>query len=103
MQDSKFRSRLKTQLSKFTRELAEGLSKPISEFVGEMLFGIQAGQDVKLSEIFPGAFLAFRPSHFMNTPRESNGFSSAPLLQFPQNRLKHSNWNYFSDGIPEKM
>lgn len=51
MQDSKIRSRLKAQLSKFTRELTAGLSKPRSEFVGEMLFGIQASQDVKLSEI----------------------------------------------------
>ena len=51
MQDSKIRSRLKAQLSKFVRELTAGLSKPSSEFVGEMLFGIQASQDVKLSEI----------------------------------------------------
>ena len=51
MQDSKIRSRLKAQLSKFTRELTAGLSKPSSKFVGEMLFGIQASQDVKLSEI----------------------------------------------------
>ena len=51
MQDSKIRSRLKAQLSKFVRELTEGLSRPSSEFVGEMLFGIQASQDVKLSEI----------------------------------------------------
>lgn len=51
MQDSKIRSRLKAQLSKFVRELTEGLSKPSSAFVGEMLFGIQASQDVKLSEI----------------------------------------------------
>jgi hypothetical protein len=51
MHDSRIRSRLKAQLSKFTRELTQGLSKPIREFVGEMLFGIQASQDVKLSEI----------------------------------------------------
>ncbi len=50
MQDSKIRSRLKAQLSKFTRELTAGLSKPSSKFGGEMLFGIQASQDVKLSE-----------------------------------------------------
>jgi hypothetical protein len=51
MQDNKIRSRLKAQLSKFVRELTDGLSKPSRKFVGEMLFGIQASQDVKLSEI----------------------------------------------------
>jgi hypothetical protein len=51
MQSSKVRSRLKAQLTKFTLELSEGLSKPLRAFVGEMLFGIQASQDVKLSNI----------------------------------------------------
>ncbi|MGH9448705.1 MAG: hypothetical protein ACRD3O_23770, partial [Terriglobia bacterium] len=51
MQSNKVRSRLKAQLTKFTAELSEGLSKPLRAFVGEMLFGIQASQDVKLSNI----------------------------------------------------
>jgi hypothetical protein len=51
MQRSKVRSRLKAQLTKFTSELCEGLRKPLEKFVGEMLFGIQASQDVKLSQI----------------------------------------------------
>ncbi|MBI4463722.1 MAG: transposase [Acidobacteria bacterium] len=51
MQDSRMGSRLKAQLSKFTRELTAGLSKPIRQFVGEMLFGIQASQQVKLSQM----------------------------------------------------
>ena len=51
MQGSRVRSRLKAQLTKFTSELTEGLSKPLGAFVGEMLFGIQASQDVKLSNI----------------------------------------------------
>ena len=51
MQDSKIRSRLKAQLTKFTTQLSEGLRKPLEKFVGEMLFGIQASQDVKLSQI----------------------------------------------------
>ena len=51
MQHSKIRSRLKAQLTRFTVELAAGLSKPLRNFVGEMLFGIQASQDVKLSNI----------------------------------------------------
>lgn len=51
MQNTKVRSRLKAQLTKFTLELSEGLSKPLRKFVGEMLFGIQVSQDVKLSNI----------------------------------------------------
>ena len=51
MQNSKVRSRLKAQLTKFTVELSKGLSKPLRTFVGEMLFCIQASQDVKLSNI----------------------------------------------------
>lgn len=51
VQDSKLRSRLKAQLTKFTSELCDGLSRPLEKFVGQMLFGIQASQDVKLSNI----------------------------------------------------
>lgn len=51
MHDSKLRSRLKAQLTKFSCELCEGLSRPLEKFVGQMLFGIQASQDVKLSNI----------------------------------------------------
>jgi hypothetical protein len=51
VQDSKLRSRLKAQLTKYSSELCVGLSRPLEKFVGQMLFGIQAGQDVKLSHI----------------------------------------------------
>jgi Transposase DDE domain len=51
VQDSKLRSRLKAQLTKFCSELCTGLSGPLEKFVGQMLFGIQASQDVKLSNI----------------------------------------------------
>jgi hypothetical protein len=51
VQDSKLRSRLKAQLTKFCSELCTGLSRPLEKFVGQMLFGIQASQDVKLSNI----------------------------------------------------
>ncbi len=51
MHDSRIRSRLKAQLSKFSGELCAGLSKPLEKFACQMLFGIQASQDVKLSNI----------------------------------------------------
>ncbi len=42
MHDSKVRSRLKAQLTKFSSELCGGLSKPLGRFVSQMLFGIQS-------------------------------------------------------------
>jgi hypothetical protein len=51
MNDTKVRSRLKAQLTKFSLELCAGLSKPLTGFVSQMLFGIQSSQDVKLSNI----------------------------------------------------
>jgi hypothetical protein len=51
MQHCKIRSRLKAQLTKFASQLTVGLSKPLRNFVGEMLFGIQASQDIKLSSV----------------------------------------------------
>jgi hypothetical protein len=51
MEDSKVRSRLKAQLTKFSQQLCGGLSRPLAKFVTQMLFGIQASQDVKLSNI----------------------------------------------------
>ena len=51
MHGGKVRSRLKAQLTKFAAELCRDLSKPLGKFVTQMLFGIQASQDVKLSNI----------------------------------------------------
>ena len=51
MEDNKLRSRLKAQLTKFSSELCGELSRPLEKFVTQMLFGIQASQDVKLSSI----------------------------------------------------
>ena len=51
MDDSKVRSRLKAQLTKFCAELCGSLSKPLGKFVAQMLYGIQSSQDVKLSNI----------------------------------------------------
>jgi hypothetical protein len=51
MHNSKIQSRLKAQLTKFCSELCAGLSRPLEKFSCQMLFGIQASQDVKLSNI----------------------------------------------------
>jgi len=44
-------SRLKAQLTKFSLALSQGLTCPQRKFVHQMLYGIQATQDVKLSAI----------------------------------------------------
>ena len=51
MHDNKIQSRRKAQLSKFCSELCASLSRPLEKFAWQMLFGIQASQDVKLSNI----------------------------------------------------
>lgn len=51
MHDNKIQLRLKAQLTKFCSELCAGLSRPLEKFACQMLFGIQASQDVKLSNI----------------------------------------------------
>jgi hypothetical protein len=51
MQDRKVRSRLKAQLTKFALELCGDLPKPLGTFLTQMLFGNQAGRDVKLRNI----------------------------------------------------
>ena len=51
MQDSRVRPRLKAQLTKFCSSFCAGLSRPLANFVSQMLFGIQSSQDVKLSNI----------------------------------------------------
>jgi hypothetical protein len=42
---------LKAQLTKFSLTVSEGLTRPQRKFVHQMLYGIQATQDVKLSAI----------------------------------------------------
>lgn len=44
-------NRFKAQLSKFSGIISKPYSKPIKRFFREMLYGIQASQDVKLSNI----------------------------------------------------
>jgi hypothetical protein len=51
MSASSLASRLKAQLSKFSLALSKGLTRPQRKFVQQMLYGIQATQEVKLSAI----------------------------------------------------
>ena len=42
---------VKGQLSKFSGIISKGLPKPKQRLVREMIYGIQAGKDIKLSSI----------------------------------------------------
>lgn len=50
-EDSKLSSKIKWQISRFGSRLTEGLDKVTRRFVGEMLYGMQASKDVKVSEV----------------------------------------------------
>jgi len=49
--DSRLQGKIKAQITRFASRLTEGWTKPLRRFVGEMLYGIQAAEDVKVSEI----------------------------------------------------
>jgi len=49
--DSKLGGKIKSQIGRFAGRLTHGLNKAKCRFVGEMLYGIQAAKDVKLSNI----------------------------------------------------
>jgi hypothetical protein len=38
-------------MENFFLKLSEGLSKPMQKFVSQLIYGIQAGRDIKLSNI----------------------------------------------------
>lgn len=50
-QDKKLGSKIKSQISRFAGQLTQGWDKVRRRFVGEMLYGIQAAKDVKVSNI----------------------------------------------------
>ena len=50
-QDTVIREKVNEQLIKFSAKISKGLKKPKRKFVHQMIFGIQAARDVKLSEV----------------------------------------------------
>lgn len=49
--DSRLRGKIKGQITRFASRLTEGWAKPLRRFVGQMLYGLQAAEDVKISNI----------------------------------------------------
>lgn len=49
--DSTVAGKIKTQITRFSHRISRGLKKPTRKFVAQMIYGIQASKDVKLSNI----------------------------------------------------
>jgi len=49
--DSKIAGKIKTQITRFPHKISSGFQKPTRKFMVQMLYGIQASKDVKLSNI----------------------------------------------------
>jgi hypothetical protein len=49
--DSRISEKVKSEIENFAQIITQGFSKPKKKFVSQMLFGIQASRDVKLSNI----------------------------------------------------
>jgi hypothetical protein len=50
-EDSKLGSKIKAQITRYGSRLTEGMDKVKRRFVAEMLYGIQASKDIKVSEV----------------------------------------------------
>jgi len=51
MNDSKLAGKLKAQIKRFSKRLTQDMTKTQRRFIAEMLYGIQASKDVKISNI----------------------------------------------------
>ena len=49
--DSKLGTKIKGQVSRFCSALSEGMNKPAARFLTEMIYGILASENVKLSNV----------------------------------------------------
>jgi len=51
LEDSRISLKIQAQLKRFSKKLGKHLSEPKRRFLFQMLYGIQASQDVKLSNL----------------------------------------------------
>lgn len=49
--DSRISDKVKSEIEHFSQLITQGLTKPKKKFISQMLFGIQASRDIKLSNI----------------------------------------------------
>ena len=88
MKDSAVGRRLRDQIERFSGIFLPRFSKPQGRFVEQMLYGIQAAQDVKVSSIsralgeeIAGKKTAERLSHHLATPGMGQAINEAVVEQ----------------------
>ena len=79
--DSQLSWKIKRQIRKFSGQLTEGLDKPKRRFVTEMLYGIQASKDVKVSEV---ARSLNETSQRLRAPLVPTCYHVCPLISYVQ-------------------
>ncbi|HQF98887.1 MAG TPA: transposase [Candidatus Aminicenantes bacterium] len=85
MHSAKIAGKLKEQILQFSGELSRGLPKVLSRFVAEMIYGIQARQSVRLTEV--SRALAEPISIKKTVERLSRQLGNPRLAQWLTNRL----------------
>ena len=93
MNDSKCAAKLRAQLKRFLGELLPHFSRPKVTFLGDMIYGLMAGGDVKLSSICR----AYRPRITMRLPRQSPHVLEVPhfLRELPRHRKPSRGFDLF--------
>jgi len=96
--DRRLASKIKAQLTKFASQISAGLSAPMARFVTQMLYGIQAAGDVKLSNIARSLNESIRLIKTEN--RLSRNLASQDLTEHVNERLvKESVWRIGEDTV----
>lgn len=85
MQEHKIAWKIKLQISNFSQRLSCGLSKPKRKFIQQMIYGIQASKDVKLSNITRA--LGEEIPYIKTENRLSRQINTQDLTQFIANKL----------------
>jgi len=86
------------QIKKFSSRLTRGLSKPKRRFVSQILFGMQASRDIKLSNISRSLNEEIRLIKTEN--RLSHHIKSIDLTEYINNRLiEESYWRITRDTV----
>ena len=82
---NKISNKIKEQIEIFNKKITEGLLKPEKKFVSQVIFGIQASRDIKLSNI-------------------SRSLNEAIKLIKVENRLsKHMGKKDMTEGMNKKL
>ena len=102
--DSTVAGKIKTQITRFSHRISRGLKKPTRKFVAQMIYGIQASKDVKLSNISrslsEGIALIKTEGRFLLSANEGNlflGVLGASVVRIPPT---HSTTHSRSGPVP---